>query len=221
MIKRRYEFSVDHETCVGCGTCVAVCPREAITLSQAELVDGRVVTPARITIDTTCSFCGECVTLCPTHALSMQVDGVAEIPVIKGNAFPMLMRTVRINQEILAASSDVAYIDNCPTGAISANVVRDESGQVSAVSDVAIDRGACINCTHCMNEGPKGGFQITKPYKGRTMLNVALCPEGCQACADVCPSNAITYDGEKVNLDERFCLYCGACQQVCPVEGAV
>ena len=72
-----------------------------------------------------------------------------------------------------------------------------------------------------METGPKGGFTVTKPYKGRTFLNIALCPAGCQACADVCPTNCISYDGEKVSLDARFCLFCGACENVCPVPGAV
>ena len=31
--------------------------------------------------------------MCPTHALAMTVNGKPEVPVIKGKAFPMLMRT--------------------------------------------------------------------------------------------------------------------------------
>lgn len=222
MVTRRYEFTVDHETCCGCQICATVCPREAITLSAAVLEDGRVVTKARLDIDDKlCSFCGECVALCPTHALSMTVNGKPEVPVIKGEAFPKLIRTVIVNQAPLAATTEIAYIDDCPVEAISADVELDENDEVIAVSDVAVDEDTCIQCTRCMTTGPKGGFEITKPYRGRTFLNVSLCPEGCQACADVCPSNAITYDGEQVALDDRFCLYCSACEQVCPVEGAV
>ncbi|MBC7238086.1 MAG: 4Fe-4S binding protein, partial [Chloroflexi bacterium] len=42
-----------------------------------------------------------------------------------------------------------------------------------------------------------------------------------QACADVSPTPAIASDGEKVSVDRRFCLFCGACEKVCPVEGAI
>ena len=106
-------------------------------------------------------------------------------------------------------------------GAISAEIERDEDGRVLSVTKADVDRKTCINCTHCMEEGPEGAFTILKPYKGRTFLDVALCPDGCQACADVCPTHCISYDGVHVALDERFCLFCGACENVCPAPDAV
>jgi len=222
MITRRYELTADHDKCCGCKVCATVCPREAITLSAATLAEGRVVSKPRVDIDATkCSFCGECVALCPTHALAMTVNGQPEVPVIKGEAFPMLIRTNKLNPAPCEAPTATAYIDNCPVGAISAEITRDAVGQVTAVRNVAVSRGTCINCTRCMEEGPKGAFTVAKPYKGRAFLNVALCPAGCQACADICPTNAITYDGQKVAVDRRFCLFCGACEKGCPVEGAV
>ncbi len=222
MITRRFELVANHETCCGCGTCAKICPREAITMSEPVLVAGRLEAKPRVDIDPAkCSFCGECVALCPTHSLAMTVNGQEEVPVQKAEAFPYLIRRVAIDQAVLAATRDVAYIDNCPRGAISADVARSAAGEVTAVQNVAIDRGKCVNCTHCMEEGPQGGFTITKPYRGRAALDVALCPAGCQACVDVCPSRALTYDGARVHLDERFCLYCEACVAVCPAEGAV
>ena len=222
MITRRYELMADHEKCCGCHICEIVCPREAITLSDAVLSDGRLLEKPRVDIDAAkCSFCGECVALCPTHALSMTVNCQPEVPVVKADAFPKLIRTNTVDQGVLGASTDVSYIDNCPVLAISADVQRDAAGWVIAVRDVRVDEEMCINCTRCMEEGPKRGFTVTKPYKGRARLNVALCPAGCQACADVCPTNAITYDGTRVALDQRFCLFCGACENVCPAEGAI
>lgn len=222
MITRRYELVADRATCVGCKICELVCPREAITLRAPQVVDGRTVVSPKADVDAEkCSFCGECVALCPTHALSMTVNGQPEIPVIKGEAFPMLIRTMRVDQAAFEGTADVAYIESCPAGAITATVQIGPEGRVTAVEDVQVARSKCINCTHCMETGPKGGFTVTKPYKGRTFLNIALCPAGCQACADVCPTNCISYDGEKVSLDARFCLFCGACENVCPVPGAV
>ncbi len=222
MITRRYELVVDHEKCCGCKICALVCPQEAITLSDPVVAEGHLVTRARVDIDgDRCSFCGECVAMCPTHALSMTVNGEPENPVIKGKAFPMLLRSVKVNQEVCENTTDIAYIDNCPSGAISADVDYDEQGDVVSVRNVQIDKAVCINCTHCMEEGPKGAFEITKPYQGQAFVNVSLCPDGCQACVEVCPSRAITYDGERIHIDRRFCLFCGACENVCPVEGAV
>ena len=221
MVTRRYELTVEHAACCGCGTCAKVCPREAIALSPATVEEGRVTAGRRVDIDANkCSFCGECVALCPTHALGETVNGQVEVPVLAGEAFPRLLAGSAIDQDVLAASTEVGYIDNCPRGAISADVTRDATGAVRAVANVAIDE-QCVHCTHCMEEGPRGGFTIRKPYRGRVNLDVSLCPAGCQACVDVCPSRAITYDGARVHLDERFCLYCGACEGVCPAEGAV
>lgn len=222
MITRRYELVADHEKCCGCLLCEMLCPLEAITLSAGELADGRLATPPRLDIDPAlCNFCGECVVICPTHALSMTVNGEPEVPVLVAEAFPALVRKNKVDQEVCRATTDAAYIDNCPVGAISADLGRDAEGKVISVENVSVDGDLCINCTQCMEEGPRGAFTVTKPYKGRATLNVMLCPAGCQACADICPTNAITYDGERVALDQRFCLFCGACEKVCPAEGAV
>ncbi|MHB0856714.1 MAG: 4Fe-4S binding protein [Anaerolineae bacterium] len=222
MVTRRYELVADHAKCCGCGTCATVCPKEAITLSQPVLHEGRLEEQPRVDIDPKlCSFCGECVALCPTHALTMTVNGQSEVPVIKGEAFPMLIRVNKVNLEALQATTDTSYVEACPVGAITAVCVCDEAGTVTAVEQVSVDKATCINCTRCMEEGPIGGFTVTKPYNGRAVLNTSLCPAGCQACADVCPTNAITYDGEKVAIDRRFCLFCGACEKVCPAAGAV
>jgi 4Fe-4S ferredoxin len=222
MVTRRYELVADHTLCCGCSICVTVCPREAITLSAAALAEGRLTARPRIDIEPDkCNFCGECVALCPTHALSMTVNGEVEVPVLKGKAFPMLIRTMRVDQAICEATADAAYIENCPTGAISGEIVRDVEGGVQGVLNAQVARDKCINCTHCMEQGPKGAFAVVKPYQGRVLLDESLCPAGCQACADVCPSRAITYDGQRVHVDRRFCLFCSACENVCPAPGAI
>lgn len=224
MVTRRYELVANHTLCCGCSICATVCPREAIELSSATLEAGRLAARPRIDIDADkCSFCGECVALCPTHALDMTVNGVAEVPVLKGKAFPMLIRTMRVDQAICEAMPDAAYIENCPTGAISGEALYDSEseGHVRGVRNVQVDRTRCIACTHCMEEGPRGAFMVVKPYQGRALLDISLCPSGCQACADVCPSRAITYDGQRVHVDRRFCLFCSACENVCPAPGAI
>jgi len=222
MVTRRYTLRVDHETCCGCKVCSTACPREAITLSDPVVEDGRVVEPARVDIDeAACSFCGECVVLCPTRSIEITVNGQPEIPVIKAEAFPYLIRRNRVTQSAAKGATDASFIDDCPSGAISAEITRDEQGNIAAIRDVQVDKAACMACSRCMHTGPAGLFAVTKPYEGRASVDARKCPDGCQACVDVCPSNAITYDGERVRLDERFCLFCEACTRVCPVEDAL
>ncbi|HEY3244800.1 MAG TPA: 4Fe-4S dicluster domain-containing protein [Phycisphaerae bacterium] len=56
-------------------------------------------------------------------------------------------------------------------------------------------------------------------YRGRPQLDPARCLEGCQACADACPTQAIQANGA-LTLDLGKCLFCTACVDACP-EGAV
>jgi 4Fe-4S ferredoxin len=222
MITRRFALVVDHEKCCGCTICELLCPPQAIKLGQAALNEGRVTQQPRVDIDAQrCNFCGECEVMCPTRAIALTVNEKPFLPAVEGKAFPLLIRKNVVDQAACAASTDVDYIEDCPVGAISATVERDAQGQVRAVSEVTVNKESCIHCTRCMEEGPTGAFTVTKPYRGKAVLRAELCPAGCQACADVCPSRAITYDGQRVWLDTRFCLFCSACEVVCPAEGAI
>ncbi|MBN2599286.1 MAG: 4Fe-4S binding protein [Candidatus Thermoplasmatota archaeon] len=51
---------VDKEKCTGCGACVAVCPVEAIKVTEKAEVN-----------EDTCIDCGACVDECPVQALSL------------------------------------------------------------------------------------------------------------------------------------------------------
>ncbi|GEA15895.1 MAG: hypothetical protein PWR22_2066 [Moorella sp. (in: firmicutes)] len=51
---------VDEDKCTGCGSCVEVCPVEAITVEEV----------ATINADE-CLECGACVDECPNNALSL------------------------------------------------------------------------------------------------------------------------------------------------------
>ena len=61
------EMGYSVEKCVGCGTCVAVCPVKAIKHSD----NGKMVTGMQL-----CNHCGDCVEGCPYSARKMIGDEV-------------------------------------------------------------------------------------------------------------------------------------------------
>ena len=60
---------------------------------------------------------------------------------------------------------------------------------------------------------------VKKPFSGKVEFNVDLCPEGCKVCMDICPANAVQLDENgKPEVSRNFCVFCFACQKVCPKE---
>jgi Ni,Fe-hydrogenase III small subunit/NAD-dependent dihydropyrimidine dehydrogenase PreA subunit len=67
---------------------------------------------------------------------------------------------------------------------------------------------------------PKGKRpELPDHFRGLPVIDQSKCSEGCQACADACPTNAITIDG-KVRLDMGRCIFCTECVTSCP-DGAI
>jgi Ni,Fe-hydrogenase III small subunit/NAD-dependent dihydropyrimidine dehydrogenase PreA subunit len=60
---------------------------------------------------------------------------------------------------------------------------------------------------------------LPERYRGRPEIDPGKCPDGCKACEDACPTQAITTTGG-LKLDLGQCLFCTACVDACP-EGAV
>src|SRR5512142_1547223 len=62
---------------------------------------------------------------------------------------------------------------------------------------------------------------LPERHGGALRVEAALCAEGCRACVEVCPTQAITRrDGEAVSLDLGRCVFCAACVETCPT-GAI
>src|SRR5438552_6322024 len=57
-------------------------------------------------------------------------------------------------------------------------------------------------------------------FRGLPVVDPSKCPDGCRACAEACPTNAIAVTGAGVRLDLGRCLFCTDCVEACP-EGAI
>jgi 4Fe-4S ferredoxin len=192
----------------------------AITHVAGALQDGKLVKRPSIDIDAVkCNFCGECVVVCPVNALGMQVDGENKVPVLEHEAFPSLIKEISSDASMLEPEKAQAVTEICPTEVITVHVEPNGADR-PAVKAIEIDEFDCIYCKQCEILCP-GAFAATHPFEGLIRLERAKCPEGCQACADICPSHALYLNEGELELDERFCLYCGACLKVCPEPEAL
>jgi Ni,Fe-hydrogenase III small subunit/Pyruvate/2-oxoacid:ferredoxin oxidoreductase delta subunit len=53
-------------------------------------------------------------------------------------------------------------------------------------------------------------------FRGLPVLDSAKCPQGCQDCANACPTDAITAGAGGLHLDLGRCLFCTDCTEACP-----
>jgi Ni,Fe-hydrogenase III small subunit/NAD-dependent dihydropyrimidine dehydrogenase PreA subunit len=67
---------------------------------------------------------------------------------------------------------------------------------------------------------PEGTPALPDRFRGLPVLGEAPCPQGCQACVEACPTDAITAAGEALSLDLGRCLFCPECERACP-EGVI
>ena len=63
---------IDESRCTGCGTCVDLCPTQAV-----ELLDGR----PRIVRPDECDYCGSCEDICPQEAIALPYEIVLADPI--------------------------------------------------------------------------------------------------------------------------------------------
>ncbi|HME70598.1 MAG TPA: NADH-quinone oxidoreductase subunit NuoB [Myxococcota bacterium] len=72
---------------------------------------------------------------------------------------------------------------------------------------------------HRTSSVPPGPAPLPARFRGRPTLQASKCRGGCRACADACPTNAITL--EPLEIDLGKCLFCTLCQEACPEQAIV
>jgi len=210
MVTRHYIMTWDLDRCVGCQIGPLVCPKEALTHVDGEIVDGRLAERPSVDVDPDkCVLCGMCEVMCPKNAITMTINGERENPVLTHEAFPDLIQSTTFSKAQFDWSKKDFVIDNCPT-----NVISYDEGQDTLV----VDDEHCIRCRQC-EIASGGAFHVVQPWQGQVELRREKCVEGCFACADICPTRALRVNNEgKLVLADYFCIKCGACMQVCPVK---
>jgi len=210
MVTRHYLMTWDLDRCVGCQIGPLVCPKEAVIHVEGKIVDGRLATKPSVDIDPEkCVLCGMCQIMCPKQAINLTINGKPEIPVLTYGAFPELIRSTGFDKEQFDWSRKDFVIENCPTNVISYNEEQDT---------LVVDQEHCIRCRQC-EVASDGAFKVVQPWEGTVDLRREKCVEGCLACVDICPTRALHIDDEgELALADYYCIKCGACMQVCPIQ---
>jgi Ni,Fe-hydrogenase III small subunit/formate hydrogenlyase subunit 6/NADH:ubiquinone oxidoreductase subunit I len=64
---------------------------------------------------------------------------------------------------------------------------------------------------------PDGPPRFPARFRGRPVVDASRCGDGCEACAESCPTGAILDPGKaSMRIDLGRCLFCGDCQTACP-----
>jgi Ni,Fe-hydrogenase III small subunit/Pyruvate/2-oxoacid:ferredoxin oxidoreductase delta subunit len=62
--------------------------------------------------------------------------------------------------------------------------------------------------------------QLPDRFRGAPELDASRCPDGCRACVEACPTDALASDATGLRLDLGRCLFCNDCVEACP-QGAI
>lgn len=214
---KRFVLTLDRSLCKGCVLCKLICPREAIEIKPAVVdPEGRVAAPVIDIDENKCDFHGICAVACPFSAIKISINGSDEIPAVSKDVFPVLTRDIEIDTTKCEPSC-IKCEEACPLGAISIN----DAGACGGVS-IDVKSELCAGCLICWEECPSDAVKVTKFIEGSIRVEQELCPDGCRKCLDVCPLNALYVgDNNKIDVKDINCIYCGACQNVCPVPEAL
>jgi 4Fe-4S ferredoxin len=209
-----------------------VCPREAIQVKRTSKSEGKKAKPPTVTLSPEkCHYCGICEAVCPFGALSIKVNGNSVISVIRTESFPQLIREIKVDESKCGLEC-LDIEEACPLDNIKVSIRTPDGKEVTNVSSkskkkklkvsVEIDKESCPCCRFCETKFPDGVISVKKIFYGSLRVKNEKCPEGCHDCVDVCPIPSVLYlSGGNVQVNDSFCVFCGACKIACPEEGAL
>lgn len=232
---KNYRLSLDKKTCVGCQICSLACPKEAVKVEKQVKNQGEKARKPKVDIDLSkCNFCGICDVLCPYGAIRVTLNGQHLLSILEKESFPQLIRDIQIDSSKYVPKKEREEI--CPLNVITTSLSMPDGKIVTDIGSLTkkqkatlqtkidVDKEHCPCCRICEFKFPRGVMQVRKFIQGKMTINPEKCPENCKDCLDVCPMTGALYiseDDKKVHVNETFCVYCGACKVVCPVDEAL
>ncbi len=213
-------YTYKYENCRECTLCYKACPTNAITrrifLKRDDIEERNEDVSGKVVIDRDkCNLCGICAEFC-------EVFRMVEKEVKPDDIMPY--------SDILIDEKTCDYCklceEICPEDAIRIEGgKRIEFKMPEKIAEIEIDQKLCSHCGYCEEVCPYDAAKTIKPMEGKLSLFEARMhrcdPVGCAACIKICKHNNVWYvskDKGRVHFNEKFCIYCGACENACPYD---
>jgi 4Fe-4S ferredoxin len=222
-------LELDENRCLKCDICAAVCPKDSITIiNQGD----------RLAIDIdekTCVLCEVCSHFCPNGSIVLRQNGIPKNSLLVNEGLPPFPSTIEIDASRCPQGCEVLEekeshwcreqqklvesltaecpknchlcIDICP-----GEILTKEEGTLR------FDRERCLRCIQCEDQCELGAISVNPVVIGEICLEDAKCPEDCNKCIDLCPTRAIHREGRRVFVEDRYCIFCGVCTNICDQE---
>ena len=206
------------EKCIGCGTCVMVCPKQSLSIGSVGAVARGLIDKNYLENSEECIVCGMCAKVCPTGALEIRVDGA----LLKDESYlSSAIKPTTVNDSCVHCGLCEQV---CPQDCIEVIQWVAKDGGLRVEGKTNINQECCVHCGWCEAVCPVNAITVEKPFAGEWYRDEDVC-QTCRTCVDVCPCGAL-YNcewepGERVEkVTQRIdaCIYCGACAVSCPVD---
>lgn len=180
--------------CLGLGSCVDVCPFDAIRMGEDGLPH---------VLKNKCTGCAKCVEACPRSIIKLiPRSGNYCVSCISCDVSKDMKGYCKVGCIKCGLCKDV-----CPFDAIT--VSRDKAAE--------IDQGKCHACGLCVGACPTNIISfLHTPLKAHVIDEKC---KGCGICAQICPVEAISGKAKEPYLvSESKCIGCGMCIDKCPAD---
>ena len=178
-------------SCLGFGTCVQLCPFDAITMNEDHIP---VVDVEK------CTACGKCITGCPRNIFSLRPESKLVHILCRSHDKGAEVRK-KCKVGCIACS---ICVKTCPFDAIS----MDNNLAV-------IDYDKCRNCGLCVEKCPTKTIHGDLNDRPKAYVDEGCI--GCTICKKVCPVGAVSGELKQVHsIDKDKCISCSLCAEKCP-----
>jgi Na+-translocating ferredoxin:NAD+ oxidoreductase RNF subunit RnfB len=179
--------------CLGYGTCVKVCPFDAIHMGDNGLP---------VVDEVKCTGCRKCESACPKKVIEV-------LPASKAVIVACHSRDKGVDTRKHCQVGCIACgicVKTCPYEAVSIekNLSR-------------IDINRCRVCGLCTTKCPTKAIVDKLPARPKAFVTERCI--GCQSCKKICPVDAPFGEPKKRHeVDQNRCIGCGICTARCPVQ---